>query len=297
MTPDRAERAAPDWLRGQVVKYCGYRTPPGSPPRLTLPAATVTLVLGWGEPLCTFATRGGPPLRTSRSVVAGLHTSPVLGGYRGSGQAIEVDLTPLGAYACLGIPLAELAGVRVHAEDVLGDDWTRRLTERLAEAPDWDGRWALLDTELGQRMAEGPTPSPVVTEAWDTLLARHGGLTLRQLAQQTGRGGRRLQALFREQIGLPPQTVGRVLRFQRALTLAAGRSYGHPGGLGPGSPGPARSLAALAAESGYYDQAHLSRDFRALAGLTPTRLCDLADDAAATRATVVDGRLTGLFAH
>ncbi|MFD3697001.1 helix-turn-helix domain-containing protein [Streptomyces sp. NPDC058646] len=291
MTPERAERPAPHWLRGRVVKYCGYRAPVGSPPRLTLPAATVTLVLGWGEPLYTYAAPGGPPVRTTRSLVAGLHTSPVLGGYRAGGQAVEVDLTPLGTYACLGIPLSELADVRVRAEEVLGAAWTRRLVEQLAQAPDWDSRWALLDAALGRRLAEGPAPSPVVTEAWDRLLAGHGGPSLRELARHTGRGGRRLQALFREQIGLPPQTLGRVLRFQRALTLAADRSYGVPAG-----PVPARSLAALAAACGYYDQAHLSRDFRSLAGLTPTRLCALADDAAASRARVVDGRLTGLFA-
>jgi AraC-like DNA-binding protein len=68
---------------------------------------------------------------------------------------------------------------------------------------------------------------------------------------------RHLAARFRDQVGLPPKVVARVLRFQCALRL-----MGTDGG-------PAWSDVALAC--GYYDQAHLNREFRSLAGCAPTR--------------------------
>ncbi|MFG2296491.1 helix-turn-helix domain-containing protein [Streptomyces sp. NPDC048603] len=241
----------------------------------------MTLILGWGEPvhLRAAGTGGEPESGVWRSVLVGLRTSAVLGAYPGAGHAVEVDFTPLGAYACLGMPLVGLAGTQVAAEDVLGVRWTAVLTERLALAPDWGTRWAILDEALCRRLTAGPAPSPVVTEAWHRLRACHGGMPLRDLVAATGRGRRRLQALFREQIGLPPQSAIRVLRFQRALTMP---------------PGSFRSLGELSAACGYYDQAHLNRDVRALAGLTPTELGGLSERALREGAGVVDGRLTGL---
>jgi hypothetical protein len=64
---------------------------------------------------------------------------------------------------------------------------------------------------------------------------------------------RRLRRRFVQAVGYGPATYLRVSRFQRAVALA------------PRAPG----LAALAAAAGYSDQAHLSRDCRALTGLTP----------------------------
>jgi transcriptional regulator GlxA family with amidase domain len=73
-----------------------------------------------------------------------------------------------------------------------------------------------------------------------------------------GRSGRYLELRFRDQVGVPPKTAARVLRFQHALSVATGSSR------------PAWSQ--VAAQCGYVDQAHLNREFRQLAGCTPTEL-------------------------
>jgi AraC-like DNA-binding protein len=78
------------------------------------------------------------------------------------------------------------------------------------------------------------------------------------MARTLGVGGRRLQQLFHEQVGLSAKAVSRLARLQwvlRALRRAA----------------PPRSWAELAAEGGYSDQAHLANEFRALSGLSPTQ--------------------------
>jgi AraC-like DNA-binding protein len=67
----------------------------------------------------------------------------------------------------------------------------------------------------------------------------------------SGRSHRSFVELFRRAVGLTPKRYCRVRRFQRALALPRG------------------SLGALALAAGYSDQAHFTREFRALAGLTP----------------------------
>jgi AraC-like DNA-binding protein len=74
------------------------------------------------------------------------------------------------------------------------------------------------------------------------------------LAEELGWSRKRLAARFREEIGLTPKAVARVLRFERAVQLA------ERGDIGWGR---------LARECGYYDQAHLIHEFRAISGCTP----------------------------
>ncbi|GAA1869648.1 AraC family transcriptional regulator [Pseudonocardia alni subsp. carboxydivorans] len=99
---------------------------------------------------------------------------------------------------------------------------------------------------LPARLAAEPT--------WDRLSATAGRVGVAELAAETGWSRRHLQSRFRSQVGLTPGTVRRVLRFARAAELVGG-------GRDP--------LALVAAECGYADQPHLSREFRALAGISP----------------------------
>ena len=81
-------------------------------------------------------------------------------------------------------------------------------------------------------------------------------MPIASLAERIGRSRRHLATRFREQVGLPPKTVARIFRFRRALEL-----------LGSGS-----GFADVAYECGYFDQAHLNRDFRQFAGTSPGEL-------------------------
>ena len=73
---------------------------------------------------------------------------------------------------------------------------------------------------------------------------------------ETGWSRRHVTERFRRQLGITPKAYARLLRFQHATDL-----------LGQDRPG--RSLADVAMAAGYYDQSHLTRDFAALAGMTP----------------------------
>lgn len=277
---EACQRPAPAWLRDHVVRYRGYRSVATGPTRLTLPAATITLVLGWGAPVRLADAGPTSTVQEWSSMLAGLRTSPVRGRCDGLAHGVEVEFTPLGAYALFALPLRHLARTRAHPDDVLGRGWTQHLTEQLATAPHWRERWRILDSALARRLAAPARVSPVVAQAWDMLTRTHPTSAVADLTEATGLGHRRLQSLFREQIGLPPSALIRVLRFQRALS---------------GAPG-ARNLADLAAACGYYDQAHLNHDFRALSGRTPSQLSALADVLALIGEPAPGRHLTGVYA-
>jgi AraC-like DNA-binding protein len=82
--------------------------------------------------------------------------------------------------------------------------------------------------------------------------------SVRALAALSGLSARRVQMIFRDDVGLSPKQLLRINRLQRVLALA--QSDDSP------------SWARLAMEAGYFDQAHLLRDARAIAGATPLQL-------------------------
>jgi AraC-like DNA-binding protein len=183
---------------------------------------------------------------------------------------LDLKLTPLGAYTLLhGLPLSELAGAVHPLEDVLGHDG-RRLEEQLAGAGDGPERFAILESFLLARNAEGPTPDPAVARAWSRLCQSEGRASVGALARELRCSRRYLGSRFREQVGQPPKTVARLLRFERACRLIRAE--------------PAR-LADIAIDCGYYDQSHLNRDFRDLAGTTAGQFTELAMRSGSSRAT------------
>jgi AraC-like DNA-binding protein len=143
----------------------------------------------------------------------------------------------------------------VELDDVLGPE-AERLAERLHDAASWPLRFRILDDAIHRRLAAAPDPSPGVTWAYRRVLDTHGRVRIGALASELGWSRKRLAARFREEVGLPAKSLARIVRFRRAVGFLEHDEE--------------RSLAEIALDCGYFDQAHLNRDFRALAGSTPT---------------------------
>ncbi|MEV6826075.1 helix-turn-helix domain-containing protein [Amycolatopsis sp. NPDC051102] len=238
------EAAPPGRLRD--VARCVWRSASEGPKRI-VPDGCVDLVAGDGEVFVA-----GPDTTAWSSV-----TTP-------EAKLSGIRFHPGHAAAVLGVAADELRDRRVP----LGEVWGRPgalAAERLLA-----GEWSWADA-VASRMAEVPPPDAAVT----ALIARldAGAARVTEAAAVLARSGearpevervedpaasvavseRRLRRRFVQAVGYGPATYLRVSRFQRAVALA------------PHTPG----LAALAAAAGYADQAHLSRDCRALTGLTP----------------------------
>ncbi|GAA1293954.1 helix-turn-helix domain-containing protein [Saccharothrix xinjiangensis] len=208
-------------------------------------------------------------------MVIGLHSAAVTSEVAGDFRAVQVEFTPLGAYACLRLPLHHLADTLVAPDEVLGRSTTSRLTGMLADAADWEHRWTILDEAITALLRDAPAPSPVVAQAWAHLDKSHA-TTVDELAGITGRSRRRLEMLFREQVGLPPGTLRRVLRLQSAITALKRTDL---------------TFTEIATRCGYYDQSHLNRDFRSITGLTPGEFDALAKSSSRANRLSVGDRL------
>jgi AraC-like DNA-binding protein len=254
-------RAVPHPGLSRVVAgpYCGYRERTAQPfRRREVASGQVAMIISFGEPIdvveMSNSTSGGHRLT---SFVAGLHEGYAVTEHGGDQHGVQVDLTPLGAARLLGAAPYEVANECVALDDLLGR-FAGELTDRLASAPDWRSRFALLDETLLRRASEGPEPDGAVAWAWDQLARSHGQVPVRVLAEEIGWSRRYFASRFRSQVGLTPKPTGRVLRFRRAVDVLRA--------------GPMRSLADLAACCGYADHSHLVREFRSLGGCTPSQL-------------------------
>lgn len=250
-------------LAGLVLRYGGYRESSVVPVRRRqAPTGACTLILGFGPPLRLHGPAG--PV-VGGSFLAGMHDGAVVTEFTGAQHGVQVDLTPLGAHVLLGRPVAELTN-RSPAVDALGVPALAALPARLAGDPGWPARFARLDAVLlGLLDASRTRPDPEVAWAWRRLAATAGGIPVAELAAGTGWSRRHLLTRFTAQVGLAPKAAARVLRFRRAAELLVPlRADG-----APSVPAPTR-IADVAATCGYADHAHLVREFRSLAGCTPS---------------------------
>lgn len=250
-------------LAGLVVGYSGYREFSGEPlRRRQAPTGSCAMILGLGPPLRLHGP-AGPVAATS--FLAGLHESAVVTEFVGEQHGMQVNLTPLGVFTLLGRPTSGLTNLTPELDE-LEVPPLRGLAERLRHDPDWPSRFARIDaTLLALLDAARVRPDPEVAWAWGRLVRTSGAVGVADLAAGTGWSRRHLLTRFRNQVGLAPKAAGRVLRFQRAAerlvpTLAAGGPDARVAG----------TIADVAADCGYADHAHLDREFRALAGCTPT---------------------------
>ncbi|MEV6906154.1 AraC family transcriptional regulator [Amycolatopsis sp. NPDC051071] len=235
-------------LAAHVLSYVAHDLPDTGPVFWQVtPLSVLTWVIDLEAPVRRSEDEGVVP----DSPILGLRDRPLVMEQSGATRGIAVALTPLGAYALFRNPLRELANSVIDGWEPLR---AGPLLERLAEAPDWPGRFRLLDEYLMARLPRGPELAAPVRYAWDRLSA--GPVRVDALAEEIGWSRQHLKVRFREQIGLNPKTVGRIARLNRTMEL-----------LNRVSP---PSWSEIAYLGGYSDQAHLIRDFRALTGCTPT---------------------------
>ncbi|MEV6974946.1 helix-turn-helix transcriptional regulator [Kitasatospora sp. NPDC093806] len=175
-------------------------------------------------------------------VVAGPDTGAVVLAARPGDTAVGLRFAPGNGPLVLGVPAHELRDRRVPLDRLWDGALVRRLTERLAETAT-PGRFL-----AGLAAARTREPDPMVREVLAGLAA---GDSVAACAVRAGYSERQLHRRCREAFGYGLKTLDRVLRMNRAVALAR-----------RGTP-----FAEIASAQGYADQAHLSREVRALAGV------------------------------
>jgi AraC-like DNA-binding protein len=261
---DLAAGAPGPVLRPWVDRYLGYRMA-GSPPGIHtgMPSPRLTFIISLDAPVDIAAMPGAQAPGRIQAFVGGLHNRPARIAHDGSQFGVSIDLTPLGARALFGVPAGELAGQVIALDELLGRP-AGALPDRLGSLATWPARFAALDGALAAAVAARAgdrrpvVPAPEVAEAFRLLTVSGGLADIGGIAREVGWSRRHLSEQFGREVGLPPKQTARLVRFDRARRLlTAALPLGRP-------------LAAVAADAGYADQAHFTREFRQLAGRTPT---------------------------
>lgn len=172
---------------------------------------------------------------------------------------LGVRFRPGRAAAFLRVDASELTDRLIELSQLWGRDGVR-LAERLAAARGPRARIRLLEGELLARLASASSTDPYVDAVVEQALRRGGALGLDEMERRTGVSGAWLRRGFKRHVGTGPKFFCRVVRLQAVLARVQreGRAC----------------WADVAADHAFADQAHLVREFGALAGLSPTRLLD-----------------------
>jgi AraC-like DNA-binding protein len=247
-------RAPSPKLRGYVVGYEGYveRSAPVQVLRQQVPVAQLPLIVNFGSRWAASETPDGRR-ELHDSFFAGLFDRSTYVVPDGAASCVQVNLTPPGAHLLFGLPMHEVVN-RIVALDDVAPHALVGLDSRLEDQPDWASRFELLDDVFAARLSRVRMPAPDIAWAWTALERTHGRAPIGWICDRVGRSRRHLARRFREEIGLPPKTVARIMRFEHAVSLLGRRDA---------------PLAEVAFECGYYDQAHMNRDFREFAGAPP----------------------------
>jgi AraC-like DNA-binding protein len=209
-----------------------------------LPTGTFELVINLREDALR-VTRADGEHRFRGAIVSGTFTRPFITDTLQEASMIGVHFKPAGAFAFLGMPAAELRDAHVELADLWGR-FAGELRERLCAATH-EQRFPILERALRARLVRAPHRA--IAPALRTI----GRSSVRETASRIGMSERRLSEIFSEEVGMPPKLYARLQRFQRAMKLANAEA----------------DWSDVALDSGYYDQAHLIRDFVQFCGLTP----------------------------
>jgi len=245
LAPGYAEWAPPAALRGSIA--CLWASiSPGDAGRdaLVLPDGCSDLI--WE--------------RGTGAYVVGPDTGPVRTSAPAGTVMVGVRFRPAGGGPALGLPLSEIRDQRVGLADLLAAARVPAAMRQSAAAlsPDLDPPVALEKAlaVAGPLACEGPADQAVAHAA---SLLRDPAARSEQVTAAVGLSERQMRRRFHAAVGYGPKTLQRVYRFQRFVQRIDEQRSSF-------------DLAAIAAEAGYADQAHLTRECVALSGLTPAAL-------------------------
>lgn len=266
----RAEAKSGFWpaaqlLPGLVSSTVGYSIHgPTQGLHRGLPSPYLTFIFSLADPIVSGES---PPHATGADayrteiIVGGLHRRPAFIVPDDHQEGVQLAVHPLAARTLFGAPTAELTALVAEGADVLGPE-ADRLRTRLAEQPSWSARFAVLQHYLRARVERAERveqPRSEVAEAWKWLRRQRGGGSMDGLARHVSLSPRQLRALFHREVGMGPKQVAGLMRFDHARQLVAAAASDVD-----------LDLTRIALRTGFYDHAHLDRDFAAYAGVSPT---------------------------
>jgi len=226
---------------------------PSTQPERILPDGCVELILNFGAPFSQHDD--GRFELQPRSFLAGQMTGPILISPTGPVQLLGIRFHPGGTLPFLRVPLHEITDEVVDLGG-LSSKLERELLQVTSLASSLQERTAAVENFLNAQLLKGDQDFRLMRLA--SRIVETGGLvSVDRLANDAGVSSRQLERRFLREVGLGPKLLGRIIRFQQVFRAVEQSNS---------------AWAGIAIECGYYDQAHLIRDFNQFARQTPAVL-------------------------
>jgi AraC-like DNA-binding protein len=257
--PEAGDRYAEHAPSAALAEYvaCLWTTVSAGEPRMprrphrVLPDGCMDIIVNLGDPWSA-VDASSDPVR-ERAYVVGAMTRPVLIQRGGSVRFLGVRFRPGRAAAALRVAACDLTDAQIPLSDIWGD--ADVFVERIGEVASLAEQVAALDAALVKRLPRNAHRPSEVDVAVARILSTGGRIGIEFLSETMGRTRQHLARMFARHVGLSPKTLARVVR-ARAAVEGLRRT-------------PMVQCSALALDLGYYDQAHLVTELKALTGLTP----------------------------
>jgi len=224
-----------------------------SPPERILPDGCVELILNFGDRFLQHVD--GERRRQPRNFIVGQMTGPILISASGVVELLGIRFQPGGTRSFLNLPAHEITDQVVELEG-LSRQFERSLLQACENAVNLDQKISAIDAFFASRLNHCRFDSHVLALA-ASVIDRRGRVSVDELASCAGVSSRQLERRFLQEIGLGPKLLARIVRFQQVFRAV---NQSNP------------AWAEVAIECGYYDQAHLIRDFNQFAQQTPAVL-------------------------
>ena len=225
------------WTRGPV-------TAPGTKHHI-LPDGCIDVILAYDS-----SAAGENP---SAALAVGTMTRPLSVGASEAAAYVGVRFWPGRSLPFLGVPASEITDLRVALRDLWAHRQPRLINLHHGELGDWRSHF---ERFLVGQLAGARATDRTVDAAVAAILRAGGNLSIAALAPALGVTRQHLARAFALHVGVSPKMFARVARVRRVLAKARVATL--------------VDWTALALDSGFYDQAHLSGEVRELTGRTPT---------------------------
>lgn len=219
-----------------------------------LPAGRAALAFNLKERPATWF-KGDRRETVQTPLLVGPYTTPFWVNPADNEPLLAVLFKPGAFRVFFPLALQELHNIDVALEDVYPHE-ARQLTDLVLSAPNHRARFMILEEFLIAKLAGARQPHPAVNYAVRQFVTHRGTRTVADVQAEVGLSHTRFIRLFHEAVGLTPKLFCRVQRFRAVVdrTSASGMSI---------------DWAQVAATCGYFDQAHLIRDFQEFSGISP----------------------------